>query len=91
MIFPALILTQAFIWLMLDKDLLAVGMTAARSEHLVAVKWAVHLSSDEAVFRKRAGLFTTQLIVASLANQTKTLRFVEENLRVSLSELLESP
>jgi hypothetical protein len=61
---------------------------AARSEYLVTVKWARQVSDIDAAFRSRAGLFTTQLVVASLAKQSATLRFVEARFGVSFPALL---
>jgi hypothetical protein len=43
---------------------------------------------EKAKFKAKAGLFTTQLIRASLASQPATLRFVEESFSLSISALL---
>jgi hypothetical protein len=50
-------------------------------EHLIAVKWVKHVPQEDARFRRKTGLFTTQLIVASLAGQPKTLEFLQKSLR----------
>ena len=60
---------------------------AARSEYVVGVKWIRETSAAEARFRRRAGLFTTQLVVAALARQPRTLRFLNESFRVNIEGL----
>ncbi len=57
-------------------------------EYLVAVKWIKHLPQEDARFRSKAGLFTTQLIVASLAGQPKTLEFLQQQFKVNFEKLL---
>lgn len=47
------------------------------SEYLVKVQWKKTVEADAAKWRPKTGLFTTRLVRASLANQTKTLRFIE--------------
>lgn len=59
-----------------------------RCEYLVAVKWIKALPKEDARFRRRAGLYTTQLIVASLSRQPKTLQFLQEQFGVNFEELL---
>ena len=60
---------------------------AGRSEYVVPIKWVRAVPAAEAQFRRRTGLFTTQLVVASLSRQPRTLRFVEDAFGVSISEL----
>ena len=60
---------------------------AARSEYLVGVKWIRQMPAAEAKFRRRAGLFTTQLVVAGLARQLRTLRFLNEAFQVNIERL----
>jgi hypothetical protein len=60
---------------------------AERSEYVVPVKWVRAVPATEAKFRRRAGLFTTQLVVASLSRQPGTLRFVEDAFGVSINKL----
>jgi len=60
---------------------------AERSEYVVGVKWIRQVSAAEAKFRRRGGLFTTQLVVAALARQPRTLRFLNEAFRVNLERL----
>jgi hypothetical protein len=69
-------------------DLFHDADDAERCEHLVGVKWIKTVPSEEARFRKRAGLFTTQLIIASLSRQPKTLRFLQEEFKVDFGKLL---
>ena len=47
------------------------------SEYLLLIDWIKVVQSSEGYWRKKAGLFSTQLVTASLANQPKTLEFLE--------------
>ncbi|WP_337287063.1 GIY-YIG nuclease family protein [Candidatus Methylomirabilis sp.] len=71
--------------------LLRHAADAARSEYVVPIEWIRAVPAAEAQFRRRAGLFTTQLVVAALSRQPRTLRFVEDAFGVSISELASAP
>lgn len=60
------------------------------SEYPVAVKWSVAKERSHAIWRNNSGLFTTQLVKASLANQPKTLRFVESQWNLQFDQVIES-
>ena len=60
------------------------------SEYLVTVFWKKTVSVELAKWKPRAGLFSTRLVRASLANQTKTLRFLESEFGTRFSELIET-
>ncbi len=57
-------------------------------EHLLPVKWIKHVSQEGAKFRSKSGLFTSKLIVASIASQPKTLEFLEQQFKVRFEKLL---
>lgn len=59
-----------------------------KSEYVIEVSWVKAVSRDRAKWRKRSGLFTTQLVRASLAGQPQTLQFVEKEFGVDLAALL---
>lgn len=46
-----------------------------RCEHVIKVKWLVKRKREDALWKEKYGLFTTQLVRALLANQPKTLRY----------------
>lgn len=56
-------------------------------EYLVAVDWAAVVDRQGAKWLPRSGLFTSQLVRASLDAQPKTIAFVEEKFGVSLGAL----
>ena len=58
---------------------------ADNSEHLVKVRWKETVDADAAKWKPKAGLFTTQLVRASLTKQTKTLKFIESEFGVRFS------
>lgn len=58
------------------------------SEFLCLVKWIKTVPVEEAYWKRTAGLFSTQLVTASLSNQQKTLRFLEGAFEVSFEKLL---
>ena len=59
------------------------------AQYLVEVDWKKTVPRDEAKFRRNSGLYTPQRVVASLANQPVTRKFVEEVFDVSLDALAE--
>jgi hypothetical protein len=46
------------------------------------------VDKSEAFFQSNAGLFTTQLIRASLSGQPKTIAFIEQAFNINVRELL---
>ena len=56
-------------------------------EYLVAVDWVATVDRQGAKWLPRSGLFTSQLVRASLDAQPKTIAFVEETLGVNLGAL----
>ncbi|WPR75219.1 GIY-YIG nuclease family protein [Algoriphagus sp. NG3] len=59
-----------------------------KSEYLVAVDWIQTVQADKAKWKPRSGLFTSQLIKASLQNQKVTREFLESEFGIDLRELL---
>jgi hypothetical protein len=59
-----------------------------RSECLVAVRWSTTVDAESARWKPKAGLFTTRRVRASLANQTKTLKFLESEFGVGFKDLI---
>ncbi len=59
-----------------------------KCDYLVGVDWINSVSKEDAVFRSKSGLFTPRLVVASLAEQMKTLEFLEQHFRVKFNRLL---
>jgi hypothetical protein len=57
------------------------------AQYLVGIRWKKTVPANEAKFRRNAGLYTPQRVVASLANQPKTRKFIEEAFGVSLAAL----
>ena len=60
-----------------------------KSEYVVAIKWIHSVSREEAHFKRKSNLFTSQLIKASLDNQPKTINFINEAFDVDLYALAE--
>ena len=57
------------------------------SEYLVKVKWHRKVERDEAKWVPKNGLFSTQLVTASLANQPKTIEYIEEEFGIEIDSL----
>ncbi len=47
-------------------------------------------AEDEAKWKSNNGLFSSQLVKASLQNQPKTIHFLEQEFNIDFNELLES-
>lgn len=60
-----------------------------KSEYLVRVRWILSKKREEAIWKRNNGLYTTQLVKASLTNQQKTLRFIEDSWGISFEKILE--
>lgn len=58
------------------------------SDYLVKVEWKKTVDSSKAKWRSKAGLFSTRLVCASLANQTKTLKFLEDEFRIKFQNYI---
>lgn len=59
-----------------------------KCEYLVGTHWIKKLDQKDARFKKKAGLFARQPIVASLSSQLKTLHYLENEFGVSFEKLL---
>ena len=59
-----------------------------KSEYLVEVNWIKTVDRKSAKWSKNVGLFTTQLIKASLHNQPLTVEYLEQTFGVNFQELL---
>lgn len=57
-------------------------------EHIVGIEWIKSLSRHEALWT--SGLFTSQLVVASLENQKSTVKYLEEEFSINFEDLLYS-
>jgi hypothetical protein len=57
-------------------------------QYLVAIKWSKTVPEEQGKFRSNAGLYTPQRVVASLGDQPKTRKFIEDGFEVSLERLL---
>lgn len=53
-------------------------------DYLVKVEWIKVVTAEEAKWKPKSGLFTTQLVKASLIDQPKTVDFVKKEFNVTL-------
>jgi uncharacterized protein len=56
-------------------------------DYFLKVEWTKTFKKEEAKWKQKSGLFTTQLIKASLGNQVKTLEFIQEEFGVEFSKI----
>jgi hypothetical protein len=59
-----------------------------KSEYLVRIEWIISFEAKSAKWESNYGLFTTQLIKASLHGQPKTIDFLEKQFKVKFKDLL---
>jgi hypothetical protein len=59
-----------------------------KAEYLVEVDWIKAVVTHEAKWKRRSGLFTTQLVKASLDRQSKTIEFLEKSFDVSFKDIM---
>jgi hypothetical protein len=72
------------------KGLLHHSSEADRCEYLVKIDWIKKMHREDARFRKRAGLYAHQQIVASLSRQQKTLDYLQQEFGVKFQDHLYS-
>lgn len=78
---------------LLKCDLKCTGMASnsgsdERCEYVATVRWIKTVPREESKWEPRAGLFTSQLVRASLAGQPKTLAFLDKAFGVDLRSLI---
>lgn len=59
-----------------------------KSEYVALVKWLSAVPSEEAKWESKNGLFTSQLVRASLDAQPKTVKYLEGEFNVNFAELM---
>ena len=57
-------------------------------EYMCRVEWIVAVDRKSAFFVKRSGLYTPQLIKASMQNQSNTIRLLEDHFKIKFKDLL---
>lgn len=60
----------------------------AEAQYVVGVKWIKAIDRDKAKWKKNSGLFTSQLVVASLLNQAKTIDFLEKEFDLKFDDYI---
>lgn len=58
------------------------------SEYVALVKWIKTLDREDARFERKSGLYTPQKVKASLDNQPVTVKYIEKEFELNLSELM---
>ncbi len=59
-----------------------------KSEFLIKIEWIKTFDRNEAKWKRKSNLFTTQQIRASLDNQINTLNFIESEFEISFNDYL---
>jgi hypothetical protein len=59
-----------------------------KSEYPVKIEWIKTVDSKNAKWKSKSGLFTTQLVKASLQSQPKTMEFLEQQFGIRFKDLL---
>lgn len=59
-----------------------------KSEYVALVNWLSTLSREEAKWQSKSGLFTSQLVKASLDAQPKTVEYLENKFKINFSNLM---
>ena len=72
----------------LDKPNIFENCDNEKSEYLVKIDWLKSVDSKEAKWKNKAGLFTSQLVKASLQEQRATKQFLEEEFGLQFRDLL---
>jgi len=59
-----------------------------KSEYVALLKWIVTLDRENAIFKRKAGLYTPQKVKASLDNQPVTVKYIETEFDINLKKLM---
>jgi len=59
-----------------------------KSEYVALVEWVRTFPRNEAKWKSKSGLFTSQLVRASLDGQPETVKYLEQEFAVDFEELL---
>ncbi len=59
-----------------------------KSEYVALVEWVRTFPRSEAKWKPKSGLFTSQLVRASLDSQPQTVKYLEQEFGVDFAELL---
>lgn len=59
-----------------------------KSDYCIKVDWIKTVDSKNAKWKSKSGLFSTQLIKASLQSQPKTITFLEDEFQISFKSLM---
>lgn len=78
---------------LLKQSLICSGLSensddVEKSEYVALVDWIKTVPREEAKWQSKSGLFTSQLIRASLEKQPETIRFLEKSFSLSVDDLL---
>lgn len=69
-------------------DMAANSLDPENSEYVALVDWIGTVDRGQAKWRPKSGLFTTQLVRASLSGQPETVLFLEDEFSISFEELI---
>jgi hypothetical protein len=59
------------------------------AQYCVGVEWIKAVEKEDAFWEKKRNLFTTQLVVASMLNQLKTLQYLNKKFEVDIFSLID--
>jgi uncharacterized protein len=59
-----------------------------KAEYLVKIKWKRAVDREQAKWKQKAGLFSSQLIKASLQGQPRTIEYLEKEFEIKFADLL---
>ncbi len=58
-----------------------------RCDYVVGIEWKKTVTRENAKWKAKSGLFTTQLIKATLNNQPKTLEYIQSEFEINFSKI----
>lgn len=78
---------------LLDLDLAAKTMSSnsddpVNSEYVALVEWVKTVPREQAIFKRKSGLYAPQRVRASLDNQPMTIDFIDREFGVDLRSLV---
>jgi len=59
------------------------------AQYCVGVKWIKQLGKDNALWKRKSGIFTTQQVVASMLNQPGTINYLSKEFGIDIYGLIE--
>ncbi len=75
--------------ILVQKNIFKDSNVDALAQYCVGINWIKTVEKEDAIWEKRKDLFTTQLVVASMLNQLKTIQYLSKKFELDIFSLID--